>query len=94
MSGQGVPHRYGPLPHGGLPVSTARGQANLAEDDVDHRVDQVVLVGDVAVERHGRNFELLAQAAHGEGFEPAFIGSVGGRLEHPFPAETPPAPGL
>ena len=36
------------------------------EDDVDHPVDEVVLVRDVAVERHRRDVEHLGELAHAE----------------------------
>ena len=62
-----------PPAHGGLPVATARGHADLREDGVDHGVDEVVLVGHVAVQRHGRDLEHLGERAHGEGLEPARV---------------------
>jgi len=37
--------RHRPVPHGGPPVHAARWQTDLAEDDVDHRVDEIVFVG-------------------------------------------------
>ena len=63
------------------------GAADLAEDDVDHRVDEVVLVREVAVEGHGRDAEHLRQRAHGEGVEPVRIGVAIAAAAAPGPAQ-------
>jgi hypothetical protein len=41
------------LAHGLLPAGLAGGQLDLAEDEVDDAVEDVVLVGHVVVQRHG-----------------------------------------
>jgi len=41
-----------PLAHGRLPVGFDRRQADLAEHQVDHAVEQVALAGHVVVQRH------------------------------------------
>ena len=54
---------------GGASRSASRGlrrELDLAEDDVDHAVEELVLVGDVLVERHRHDAELLREAAHAE----------------------------
>ena len=71
-----------PVAHGGLPVTVEGRHADLAEDDVDHGVDEVVLVGDVAIERHRPDAELLPEAAHGEGLDPAIVGKGHGCLQN------------
>ena len=68
--------------------SRPRGrQVDLAEDEIDDAVDELVLVGEVVVERHRLDPELLAELAHAEGLEPALIGEPEGGLEHPLPAQ-------
>jgi hypothetical protein len=60
-------HRAGrdrPLAHRGLPVDVGRRQLDLAEDDVDHPVEELVLVGHVVVERHRACAELVCELAH------------------------------
>src|SRR4029453_2345463 len=78
MSRQDRADRDGPLPHGRLPVVLAGGQFDLAEDRVDHAVEEVVLVGDVVVERHRGAAELLAELAHAEGLDAVSVGEVDG----------------
>ena len=84
---QGVADGDRPPAHGGLPVAAARGHADLREDGVDHGVDEVVLVGHVAVQRHGRDLELLGERAHGEGLEPARVCLLDRRAQHSLPAQ-------
>ena len=72
---QRVADRDRPLPHGGPPVgATGGGQLDLAEDEVDDAVDELVLVGEVVVKGHRLDAELLAQLAHAEGLEATLIG--------------------
>src|SRR4029453_5894280 len=78
MSRQDRADRDGPLPHGRLPVVLAGGQFDLAEDRVDHAVEEVVFVGDVVVERHRGAAELLAELAHAEGLDAVSVGEVDG----------------
>ena len=46
------------------PIASDQRQLDLAEDDVDDAVEDVRLVGDVVVERHRLNAELLCELAH------------------------------
>jgi hypothetical protein len=56
--------KHGPLAQLGLQVAVGRRGVDLGEDDVDHPVEEVVLVGDVVVERHRLDVELLGKLAH------------------------------
>ena len=63
---QGVADRDRPLAHRGLPVGPGDRQVDLAEDEVDDAVEDLVLVGEVVVEGHRLDAELLAELAHAE----------------------------
>ena len=53
--------RQDALPDRALPVGVRRRRIDLADDDVDHAVEQFVLVRDVLVQRHRDDAELLAR---------------------------------
>ncbi len=69
--------------HRGSPVRLRIDDRDLAQDDIAQPVEQVVLVADVAVQRHGIDAERLAQAPHAQPFEPALVGDRDRRLEDP-----------
>ena len=69
----------------------AGGRLDLAEDDVDHPVEEVVLVGDVVVERHRLDAELLGELAHRELLRPALVGQRDRGAQHPLPVERRPS---
>ena len=50
-------------------------------------VEQVVLVPDVAIERHRIDAELLAELAHAQRLDAASIGEIDGGLEHSLLAQ-------
>src|SRR6266849_7128166 len=75
-----------PLTQGGRPVRTGR-YIDLAEDDIDHPIQDVFLVPHMVVERHRLDPEVLGDLAHAERPEAAFVGEVDGSLEHPLPAQ-------
>jgi hypothetical protein len=56
----------GPLAHGGLPVGSAGRQIDLAEDDVNDPIDDLILVGEVVVDGHRLDPEFLAELPHAE----------------------------
>src|SRR5438445_13136446 len=56
-----------------VPAAVIR-KLDLADDAVDHRVDEVTFVRDVVVERHRLDAERLRELSHREGFEPVAIG--------------------
>jgi hypothetical protein len=60
----------------------APGQLDLGEDQVDHPVEELALVGHVVVERHRLHPQGLAELAHGEGGEPALVGEGDGGGHH------------
>ena len=68
------------------PIGPAVRQVDLAEDEVDHPVHEIVLVGEVVVEGHRLDPELLAELAHRECLEPALVGALDGGLQAPAPA--------
>ena len=65
-----------------LPGATQVGGRELAHDDLDHAVQQVVLALHVGVERHCLDAELLAEPAHADRFDPMPIRQLDGSLDH------------
>ena len=63
------------------------GQFDLAEDEVDDAVDDLVLVRDVVVDRHRLDAELVGERADRQRSEPSRVGDREGAAEHPIPAE-------
>ena len=70
-----------------LPIGCTRGQVDLAEDQVDHAVEELVLVGHVVVQRHGLDPEGFAELAHTERRDPALVGEGDGSTQHPLPTQ-------
>ena len=95
MTAQDRTGREGPRAHGRLPPADGRRQADLAEYDVDHPVQEVGLAGHVVVQRHRLDPEDLAQLAHAEGADAAFVGEGYRGLEHLVAAQRrPPGRGV
>jgi adenine/guanine phosphoribosyltransferase-like PRPP-binding protein len=59
----------------------------LAEDDLDHAVEQVVLVDDVLVQGHGHSAELLSEAAHAQGLDAVGVGVRDRTVQDPVAAQ-------
>ncbi len=89
VAGQREAHGEGPLPHGPVPVVAGGGQVHLAEHQVDHTVEQVVLVGDVVVQGHRLDPEGLAEPAHAERLQAAGVGEFDGGPQHALTGERP-----
>ena len=79
--------RERPRPHGRLPLDVGRRRLDLAEDDVDHPVEELLLVGDVVVEGHRARAELVAELAHRQRVDPVARGKRHGGLQHALPAQ-------
>ena len=62
--------------------SPVRRQLDLAEDEVGDAVQEVVLVGDVVVERHRLDPELLPEPAHAERVDAGLVGERDGGAQH------------
>jgi hypothetical protein len=65
-----------------LPITLTRGQLDLGEHEVDHAVEQLVLVRDVVIERHGAGAEFATQPTHAERLEPFGIGEPERLAQH------------
>src|SRR6202035_206033 len=76
-----------PFAHRPSPVHTIGGQIDLAEHDIDHAVEHVDLVPDMAVEGHRLDPELMAQLAHAERFDAVPIGEADGGPQDPLPRQ-------
>ena len=70
-----------------VPVSGRRRRLALVQDEVEDAVEDVVLVGDVVVERHRLEAERLAELAHRQRLDPALVGELERRLQDPVAAE-------
>jgi len=73
--------------HRGSPVDLGRGELDLAEDDVDHAVEELLLVRDVVVERHRAGAELVRKPANRQRLEPLALRERNRGLEHALPAQ-------
>jgi hypothetical protein len=74
------------VPHRGPPTHVP-GDLDLAEDEVDHAVEQVVLVRDVPVQRHRRRPERLCELPHAESVDALVVGQPQCRVQDRLPAE-------
>src|SRR5438477_13042251 len=90
MAAQDFTCRDGPLPHGRLPSGVTGRQADLAEHDVDHPVQQVALTGHVVVQRHRLDPEYLAEPAHAQRPDAAFVSEGDRGLQHLVAAQARP----
>src|SRR3954451_18910285 len=70
-----------------LPIQRRIGRVELADDDVDHAVEQLVLVGDVLVQRHRDDPQLLRQAAHAHPGDADLVGQGDRGAQHPVTVE-------
>jgi hypothetical protein len=57
-----------------LPVDIGGGRVDLADDDIEHAIEQLVFVRHVLVQGHRHDAELLGEPAHAEGLDTASIG--------------------
>ena len=69
------------------PAARADLFVELADDGVDHAVEQRLLVGDVVVQRHRLDPELLAEPAHRQRAETLVVGEGHGRLQDEVSAQ-------
>src|SRR5919198_690390 len=60
---------------------------DLAENDVDHAIEDVLLITHVVVERHRLHAELLAELAHAQGFDAVSIGEADGSFKDALPGQ-------
>ena len=68
--------------------STSRdGQHELARDPVGDACQDLVFVGDVLVQRHRLDAQVLAEPAHRDRAEPLPVGQLDGSVEDPLAAE-------
>jgi hypothetical protein len=74
MAQQRRPRRQDPRTDAVPPVLVWASGFDLAHDVVDHRVEELVLVGHVLVERHGDDVEALGQVAHAQRLDADLVG--------------------
>jgi hypothetical protein len=63
------------------------GGVHLGEDDIDHAVEELFLVREMAIEGHRGGVQLLREAAHAEGLEAARVGKGDGDPDDPLHAQ-------
>ena len=81
VAGQDVVDRDRAPTHRAPPIVAGDRHLDLGPDEVDDAVEELVLVGEVVVDRHRLDAELLAELAHAEGLEAALIGDSEGGLQ-------------
>ena len=74
MAEESSASRQDPLPDGRLPVGPGERRIDLPDDDVDHPVEQLVLVGHMLLQSHRDDSDLPGQVAHAERLDPAVVG--------------------
>ena len=79
---KGAPRGQHTSPDGIPPVGSENGRVDLTNDDLNHSVEQVLLVGDVFVQRHGHDAQLLCESAHAQRIDADLIREGDCRLEH------------
>src|SRR4029077_21000513 len=84
MAHQSLTYRNRALAHRRLPIGSGGGEVDLAEDEVDHAVEEVALAGHVVVERHRLDPEGVAELAHAERPGHDVVGERNGGAQHPF----------
>src|SRR6185503_6793850 len=62
--------------------------------EVEHRVEELRLPGDVRVERHGPDAEVVGHAAHRDGAQPVRVGELDGGPDDAIRTEAPGGRGL
>ncbi len=70
-----------PAPDRLLPIDVGGRRLDLADQEVGHPVEQLVLAADVVVERHRLDAELLADPPHRDRAEALRVGDGDGRAE-------------
>ena len=75
------------LANGDVPRLGARGQFDLADDEIDDAVHEIALVGDVVVQGHRLNAERARELPHRERLDPTFVREFDRGLEHPLAAQ-------
>ena len=83
-----------PAAHRLAPVVDVRRQVELLDHEIDHAVEDVVLVRDVVVERHRFHAEPRRHLAHGDRADPALVGDLHRRGEDPISIQGKARPGL
>ena len=86
VAAQRVVRRDRRLADSGQPFLGAR-RLHLGEDEVEHAVEEVVLVRDVVVERHRLEPERLPELPHRQRVDPVLVGEREPRFEDPVAVE-------
>src|SRR5712692_7907395 len=71
----------------GLPLGIGGWRGDLAHQEIDHAIADVVFAPHVVVERHRLHPERLSEPAHGDRPDPVRVRDLDGGAEHPLPAE-------
>src|SRR2546426_4056064 len=82
-----LPGRYGLLAQRGLPVLAGEGALDLAHDQLDDAIEQVVLAPDMPVHGHRVDAELLTELTHAQRLDAIAIGEADGSPEHTLPGQ-------
>src|ERR1700712_4546472 len=80
----------GPQSHGCHPVGTVGRNCDLVEDEINDAVENVVLAGDVVVQRHGFGAQFIGDVPNAEEFNPPLIGDDQGGGQYTLSAQRSP----
>src|SRR6266508_6039150 len=81
MAPQSLPNREAARAQLRLPCTTHERGVDLAEDDVDHAVEEILLVREVPVEGHRRSVKVLSEVAHAARLEATRVRESDGGLD-------------
>jgi len=87
---QRLPRREDSLPHSDSPIGSADWGIDLADDDIEHSVEELFFVGYMLVERHRDDAELIGELAHAQRIDPGLVGQDHGRPQHAVLAQGHP----
>lgn len=87
MTVENLAGRHASRAHGFLPVEVGGRQVDLGEHHLDHPVDDLLLGGDVVVDRHRAHIEGGGQLADGERLDADLVGEVHRCLQNPLSGE-------
>src|SRR3954447_15908128 len=90
MAQHRAPGRQDPGAERRFPLADFGRAADLAEDDVDHPVEDVLLVRDVVVEGHRFHAELCPQAPHADRVDPLAVRQINGGRQDSLARQGPP----
>jgi len=79
------------LPDRALPIDSGDGRIDLADDDIEHSVEELLFVGHMLVEGHRYDAQLIGEPSHAERLDPGAVCQGYSGAQHAIPAQGDPA---